>query len=450
MRRLIKGGTVVNEGSQYKADIILNNDRIEDIIIGGGCTDGAAFDDVIDATGCIIMPGVIDTHVHFREPGLTHKADMESESRAAAFGGVTSVFEMPNTKPQTTTIGALEEKRKIAREKMHINYSFFPGATNDNIEELKRMDPTTIPGIKLFMGSSTGNMLVDKEAALNAVFSAAHDMHLVLMAHCEDTDTINHNMQLFKEKYATDDPDVTLHPLIRSEEACVKSSSLAIALARKHGTALHIAHVSTAKELQLLSPSDSNITLEATVAHLLFSEDDYPTLGARIKCNPSIKTLADREALRRALSTSQCGIHTIGTDHAPHDISEKQGGAAHAMSGMPMIQFSLTAMLSLVDEGVLSIERMVALMCHNPASLFAVSERGFLRRGYKADITIIKRSDTPWTVTKDCIQSKCKWSPVEGKAFHWAVRQTICNGHIIYNNGTFDADCHGEQITFDR
>lgn len=450
MRRLIKGGTIVNEGSRYKADIILNNDRIEEIIKDGSSTDAAAFENIIDAEGCIVMPGVIDTHVHFREPGLTHKADMESESRAAAFGGVTSVFEMPNTKPQTTTIEALEEKRVIAREKMHINYSFFPGATNDNIEELKRMNPTTIPGIKLFMGSSTGNMLVDKEAALNAVFSAAHDMHLVLMTHCEDTDTINRNMQFFKEKYNTDDPDVTLHPLIRSEEACIKSSSLAIELARKHGTALHIAHVSTAKELQLLTPADSNITLEATVAHLLFSEEDYPTLGARIKCNPAIKTAADREALRKALSASQCGIHTIGTDHAPHDISEKQGGAAHAMSGMPMIQFSLPSMLSLVDEGVLSIERMVALMCHNPASLFAVSERGFLRKGYKADIAIIKRNDTPWTVTRDCIQSKCKWSPVEEKTFHWAVKQTICNGHLIYNNGVFDAHCHGEMITFER
>lgn len=450
MRKLIKGGTIVNDGSQYKADIILNDDRIEDIITSGGGTDEAAFDDVIDATGCIIMPGVIDTHVHFREPGLTHKADMESESRAAAYGGVTSVFDMPNTKPQTTTIEALEEKRRIAKEKMHVNYSFFPGATNDNIEELRKMDPSTIPGIKLFMGSSTGNMLVDKEAALDAVFSSARDMNLVLMAHCEDTETINRNMLHFKEQYGTDDPDVSLHPLIRSEEACVKSSSLAVSLARKHKTALHIAHVSTASELQLLSPDDGNITLEATVAHLFFSKEDYPTLGARIKCNPAIKEPSDRDALRKALSDEKNGIFTIGTDHAPHDISEKQGGAAKAMSGMPMVQFSLPAMLSLVDEGVLSTERMVALMCHNPARLFSVKERGFLRKGYKADITIVKRSDTPWTVTQDCIQSKCKWSPVEGRTFHWHIEKTICNGHLIYNKGVFDNHCHGEMIEFRR
>ncbi len=450
MLTLIKGGTIVNEGLQYKADIIINNDRIEDIIKSENATDTAAFDEIINAKDCIVMPGVIDTHVHFREPGLTHKADMESESRAAAYGGVTSVFEMPNTKPQTTTMEALEEKRTIAKEKMHVNYTFFPGATNDNIEELRKMDPTTIPGIKLFMGSSTGNMLVDKEVALNEVFNAAKDMDLVLMAHCEDTETINKNMAYYKEKYNTDDPDVTLHPQIRSEEACVKSSALAIDLARKHGTLLHIAHVSTAKELMLVSPTDNNITLEATVAHLLFSEEDYPTLGARIKCNPAIKTKNDREALRKALTKEHGGIYTIGTDHAPHAIEEKQGGAAKAMSGMPMIQFSLPAMLSLVDEGVINIEHLVYIMCHNPATLFSVKERGFIRKGYKADITIIKRNDTPWTVTKECIQSKCGWSPVEGKAFHWQIKNTICNGNIVYGNNTFEKNSHGEMLYFNR
>lgn len=450
MLTLIKGGIIVNEGLQYKADIVIRDERIEDIIKGGNTTDTAAFDRVIDANDCIVMPGVIDTHVHFREPGLTHKADMESESRAAAFGGVTSVFEMPNTKPQTTTMEALEDKRTIAKEKMHINYTFFPGATNDNIAELRKMDPTTIPGIKLFMGSSTGNMLVDKENALNEVFAAAKDMDLVLMAHCEDTETINRNMAYYKEKYNTEDPDVTLHPLIRSEEACVKSSALAISLARKHGTHLHIAHVSTAKELQLLTPEDTNITLEATVAHLLFYEEDYHTLGARIKCNPAIKSKNDRDALRKALTSTNIGINTIGTDHAPHAIEEKQGGAAKAMSGMPMIQFSLPAMLSLVDDGILGIERLVDVMCHNPATLFSIKERGFLRKGYKADITIVKRNDTPWTVTKDCIQSKCGWSPIEGRNFHWQIKETICNGNPIFSNGTFDCNCHGEMLEFER
>lgn len=450
MLTLIKGGIIVNEGVQYKADIIIKDERIEDIVKDGNTTDTAAFDKVINANDCIVMPGVIDTHVHFREPGLTHKADMESESRAAAYGGVTSVFEMPNTKPQTTTVEALEEKRAIAREKMHVNYTFFPGATNDNIAELRKMNATTIPGIKLFMGSSTGNMLVDKETALNEVFTAAKDMNLVLMAHCEDTETINRNMAYYKEKYNTDDPYVTLHPRIRSEEACVKSSALAIDLARKHGTHLHIAHVSTAKELQLLTPEDTNITLEATVAHLLFSEEDYHTLGARIKCNPAIKTKNDRDALRKALTSTTIDINTIGTDHAPHTIEEKQGGAAKAMSGMPMIQFSLPAMLSLVDDGILSIERLVAVMCHNPATLFAVKERGFLRKGYKADITIVKRNDAPWTVTKDCIQSKCGWSPVEGRNFHWQVKETLCNGKPIFHNGTFDGNCYGEMLEFER
>lgn len=450
MTILIKGGTIVNEGTQYKADIILKDDRIDNIIREGDDAQETTYDKVIDATDCIVMPGVIDSHVHFREPGLTHKADMDSESRAAAYGGVTSVFEMPNTKPQTTTIEAMEEKRAIAKEKMHVNYSFFPGATNDNIDVLRKIDATTIPGIKLFMGSSTGNMLVDKKDALDAVFTVAHDRNLVLMAHCEDTEIINRNMARYKEEYNTDDPDVTLHPLIRSEEACVKSSALAIEFARKHNTALHIAHVSTAKELQLLADTDTNITLEATVAHLLFSQEDYTTLGTRIKCNPAIKSITDRNALRKALTKEHGGIYTIGTDHAPHAIEEKQGGAAKAMSGMPMIQFSLPAMLSLVDEGVMNIERLVYIMCHNPATLFSVKERGFIRKGYKADITIIKRNDTPWTVTKDCIQSKCGWSPVEGKTFHWQIKNTICNGNIVYGNNTFDNNSHGEMIYFNR
>lgn len=451
MRILIKGGTVVNEGQQKKADIMIENDRIKEIYNEGiGAEAADSFDSIVDAEGCFVMPGVIDAHVHFREPGLTHKADMETESRAAACGGVTSVFEMPNTKPQTTTLQALEEKEKIAKEKMHVNYAFFPGATNDNIEELRKLDVHAIPGIKLFMGSSTGNMLVDKEQALDAVFSLATEMNLPLMAHCEDTKSINEQMDYFRKKLETEDPDVTYHPLIRSEEACYKSSKLAQQFALKHNTRLHIAHVSTEKELPLLG---ENITGEATVAHLMFSDGDYKTLGARIKCNPSIKTINDQLSLRKALAkASQCdglqGLCTIGTDHAPHAWEEKQGGCAKAMSGMPMIQFSLVAMLSIVDEGYLTIAQLVQVMCHNPAVLFAINDRGFIRKGAKADVVVVKRSDNPWTITADCIQSKCGWSPLEGREMNWKVQQTIINGNIIYNEGAFDETVKGEHLTF--
>ncbi len=445
---LIKGGILVNEGSQRKSDIIVEGDRIKEIS-NDGITEGYdVFDTIIDADGCVVMPGVIDSHVHFREPGLTHKADMETESRAAAFGGVTSVFDMPNTKPQTTTIAALEEKRNIAKSKMHINYAFFPGATNDNVDVLRQLDTSIIPGIKLFMGSSTGNMLVDKEKVLDNIFSLAREKNLTLMTHCEDMQIIGHNMQHFQEVEHTEDPDIRLHPLIRSAEACYKSSALAIRLARLHGTALHIAHVSTAKELSLITDADKNITMEATIAHLLFSIQDYDTLGTRIKCNPAIKALTDRQALRHTLCQENGSIYTIGTDHAPHSLEEKQGGAAKAMSGMPMVQFSLIAMLSLVDQGVLTLERMVTLMCHNPAKLFSIIDRGFIRPGYKADIVIVRREDAMYTVTKDCIQSKCAWSPLEGRLFNWKVQQTICNGHIIYDNKRFDATSRGEELRF--
>ena len=456
MNILIKGGTIVNEGMQQRADIIIEQGRIKEIIQGGineSCVD--SFNAIkenstewqtIDAAGAYILPGVIDSHVHFREPGLTHKADMLTESRAAAYGGVTSVFDMPNTKPQTTTIEALHDKQRMAEGRMHVNYAFFPGATNDNIDELRQLDRHEVPGIKLFMGSSTGNMLVDKEEALDSLFALATEMGLPLMAHCEDTETINHNMERCKEEMGVDDPPVQYHPYIRSEEACYASSSLGARLARKHNTPFHIAHITTARELPLLG---DNITGEATVAHLLFSQEDYDDKGALIKCNPAIKSLNDRDALRLALSAKgNEHIHTIGTDHAPHDISEKQGGAAKAMSGMPMIQFSLIAMLSLVDKGIITMERLVELMAHNPATLFGVSKRGFLRNGYHADIAIVRRMDEPRVITRDMIQSKCRWSPVEGKTFHWQVEHTIVNGWHVYDNGKLMPEAKGEQIVF--
>lgn len=439
MKTLIFGGKVVNEGKVLTASVVVDNDTITDIIEGTDTPRGS-YDQIVDATGCFVLPGVIDDHVHFRDPGLTQKADMQTESRAAAFGGVTSYLDMPNTKPQTTTIDALEAKYADAAKKSHVNYGFFIGATNDNIEEVCSVNPQHVPGIKLFMGSSTGNMLVDKCDVLKQLFA---NSPLPIMAHCEDTDIINRNMQLAKQKYG-DDPAVEHHPEIRSEEACWESTRLAVELASETGARLHVAHLTTERELQLFG-SDPKITAEAVIAHLFFCDDDYKTLGTRIKCNPAIKTRADRDALRRALSDGR--IATVGTDHAPHLLSDKEGGCANAASGMPMVQFSLVAMLELVDEGVLSIERLVELMAHNPARLFEIAKRGFLRKGYKADIVLVK-PQSPWTVDKDCIQSKCGWSPMEGHTFQWQVRTTMCNGHIIYNNGAFDNESRGEELRF--
>lgn len=451
MVTLIKNGTVVNEGQQVKADIIIENDIIKDILREGtGDANTGSFDSVIDAEGGLVMPGVIDAHVHFREPGMTHKADMKTESRAAVYGGVTSVFEMPNTNPQTTTLEALEEKERLATERMSVNYAFFPGATNDNLEQLRLLDVHRVPGIKLFMGSSTGNMLVDKEQALDGVFALAKQMNLPIMAHCEDTDTINENMAKWKEMQNTDDPDIRMHMFIRSEEACYKSSALACKLAERHGTQLHIAHVTTEMELPLLK---GNVTGEATVAHLNFSAEDYATVGARIKCNPAIKSVVDQVALRNALKVAAedaavKGLCTVGTDHAPHALEEKQGGCAKAMSGMPMIQFSLVTMLEIMEECMMTPEQLVQVMCHNPARLFQVNERGFLRKGYKADVVIVRRDENPWTLTADMIQSKCGWSPLEGREFHWKVMHTLINGRHVYNNGEFDDTVRGEHISF--
>lgn len=441
MKTLIFGGKVVNEGVTRVATIIVDDDTITDIIEGTDAPRGS-YDQVVDATGCFVIPGVIDDHVHFRDPGLTAKADMETESRAAAYGGVTSYFDMPNTKPQTTTCEALDAKYADAARKSHVNYAFFIGATNGNIDTVINIDPHRVPGIKLFMGSSTGNMLVDRRDVLKKLFEKSD---LPIMAHCEDTDTINRNMAEAKLKYG-DDPAVCHHPEIRSEEACWKSTYLAVSLAEETGARLHVAHLTTARELQLFG-GNPRITAEAVIAHLFFSDEDYTTLGTRIKCNPAVKTRHDRDALRKALVDGR--IATVGTDHAPHLLSDKEGGCARAASGMPMIQFSLVAMLELVDEGILTIERLVELMSHNPARLFEVSRRGFLRKGYKADIVLVQ-PDAPWVVTKDVIQSRCGWSPMEGHTFGWQVRTTICNGHIIYNKGVFDNASRGEALDFRR
>lgn len=441
MRTLIKNGTIVNEGRSFLGDLVVNGEQIEEIYEGKAPR--GIYDQVIDASGCFVLPGVIDDHVHFREPGLTRKADIESESRAAAFGGVTSYFEMPNTNPQTTTLEALEDKFALGAQKSHVNYSFFFGATNDNVDSFDRLDVHRIPGIKLFMGSSTGNMLVDKYESLQQIFVKAKNLGLPVMTHCEDTDIINRNMAAYQKKYG-EDPDVKFHPEIRSAEACYESSSLAVKLAKESGAHLHIAHVTTARELEFFG-KDENITGEAVIAHLYFSDEDYADKKAFIKCNPAIKTVKDRQALREALADGR--ISVVGTDHAPHEWKDKQGGCAKAASGMPMVQFSLVSMLELVDEGVLSIERMVEVMSHHPAKLFQVDKRGFLRSGYQADIVIV-RPHTAWTVQKEIIQSKCGWSPMEGHEYQWQVEQTICNGHLIYNKGEFDEAYRGEELTF--
>lgn len=465
MKTWIHGGTIVNEGRAFQGSLLLNDDCIEEVIEGIKAPRGN-YDREVDATGSFLIPGVIDEHVHFREPGLTQKADIESESRAAACGGVTSFLDMPNTVPQTTTPEALADKYERGAVESHVNYGFFYGATNANAGTFQTLDCTRIPGIKLFMGASTGNMLVDKDSSLHDVFAECARLGLPVMTHCEDSQLISRNLKIFRQRYG-EDPDVACHPLIRSEEACYASSALAVRLARATGARLHIAHLSTAKELELLTPWTSGeeadeahatcdttkekalpqITGEAVIAHLWFAEEDYATRGAAIKCNPAVKTAADRDALRKALANGL--ITTVATDHAPHQVADKQGGCCRAASGMPTLQFSLVTMLELVDRQVLSLERLVELMCHNPARLFSIARRGFLRPGYKADLVVIRRTEEPWTLTPDLIESKCGWSPLTGTEYHWRVAMTICNGHVLYKDGKMADDSYrGEALRF--
>lgn len=443
-RKLIKNATLVSDGHCERGALLIEDEHIERIIPEGESLKGVLTDAVVDAEGGYLLPGVIDEHVHFRDPGLTHKADFESESRAAAAGGVTTIFDMPNVVPQTTTLNALREKFELAAAKSRVNYSFFFGVTRDNIEDIRRLNRREVAGLKVFMGSSTGNMLVDDEETLERLFSTAR---LPIMAHCEETEIINRNMAACQKAHG-DDPDVHFHSEIRSREVCLASTRRAIDLARRYEARLHVAHVSTADELSLFSLDDPSVTAEVCLPHLLFCDEDYARLGTRIKCNPAVKTAADREALRRALTDGT--ITTVATDHAPHTLAEKVGGAARAASGMPMVQFSLVAMLDLVDKGVLTIERLVELMCHAPARLFGVESRGYLREGYKADLVLL-RHDSPWTLTPNRILSRCNWSPLEGRTFRWRVAKTYCNGYLIYNRGHITDDTfRGQPVTFDR
>ena len=429
--------TYVNDGHIRRADIIVEDGIITSI------TDK---EELATAEGIdrLLLPGVIDDHVHTREPGLTHKGDLCSETRAAAAGGVTSVMDMPNVVPQTTSLEALRERQAMGAAHAFVNYTFHFGATNSNAHLLPQLDTTRVPAVKLFMGSSTGGMLVDHGDALRAVFERSP---LPIMVHCEDSAIIAQNMQRAKQLYG-DDPDVVHHPEIRSREACIASSTLAVQLARETGARLHIAHITTKEELNLQSAADGGtaaVTLEACLPHLLFTSDDYASLGTRIKCNPAVKTAEDRDALRQALADGR--IFVVATDHAPHLLSEKQGGCARAASGMPMVQFSLIAMLQLVDEGVITLPRLAELMCHNPARLFAIEGRGFIREGMKADLALVRRR--PWTLTADDVVSRCGWSPLEGRRFNWCVEQTYCNGRLIYDKGAFaETNEHACALTF--
>ena len=441
----IHNAVIVNEGKQFAGSVVIDNGIIREVLEEGK-QPSQACDEEVDAKGCYLIPGVIDDHVHFRDPGLTHKADLASETAAAAAGGVTSFMDMPNCNPQTTTLEALNAKFEDAATKCVVNYSFYFGATNNNVHVLKELDKTRVCGVKLFMGASTGNMLVDRMEALRKIFSEAG---ILIATHCEDQNTIRENTERFRQEYG-EDPDITCHPLIRSEEACYRSSALAVQLAKETNARLHVLHVSTARELELFEDkplSEKRITAEACVSHLFFCDEDYQTLGARIKCNPSIKTRADRDALRGALSTNR--IDVVGTDHAPHLLTEKQGGALKAVSGMPSIQFSLVSLFELVHEGVLTVEQLVQKMCHAPAELYQIEKRGYIRPGYWADLVLVN-PNKEWTVTSDCIQSKCGWSPMEGCHFHAQVEKTFVNGVLAYADGKVNTSNRGQALVFAR
>lgn len=428
---IIQNATIVNEGEKWTGSVLIEDGHISQVsrdreILHPGAK-------VVDAEGMMLLPGIIDDHVHFRDPGLTHKATMHTESMAAAAGGVTSVLDMPNVVPQTTTNALLRERQQLGQETMHVNHAFFLGATNDNLEEIKSVDLSRCPGIKLFMGSSTGNMLVDKEEQLMEIFRQSPG---IIMTHCEDTERINQRMAEYKARYG-EDPEVKYHPEIRDAEACYLSSALAVKMAQETGARLHLAHVTTARELSL--GGQQNITLEVCVPHLLYTDEDYSTLGTRIKCNPAVKTAEDREALRKAVLDGR--ITTVGTDHAPHLLSEKQGGAAKAVSGMPMLQFSLVSMLSLFPADV-----VVRLMAHNPATLFGIEGRGFIREGYKADLVLVRRRQH--TISKEEILSLCQWSPREGDTVNYEVASTWVNGQLVWDGTRINTDIHGEALHF--
>jgi dihydroorotase len=442
-KTLLKNARFINEGKQWEGDLLMEGERIAKID-HSIASDTAV---VIDLKGHYVMPGIIDDQVHFREPGLTHKGTIATESRAAVAGGITTFMEQPNTIPQTTTIKKLEEKFAMGAKSSYANYSFLFGGTNDNLEELKKLDKNACSGVKLFLGSSTGNMLVDDELILEQIF---RNTEMVISAHCEDETTITHNLQIYKERYGEDIP-IECHPLIRSEEACYLSSSKAVALARKTRARLHVFHVSTGKELSLFQNdiplAEKKITAEVCLHHLWFSEEDYEKYGTRIKWNPAIKKASDREQLWQGLLDDRIDI--LATDHAPHTQEEKDQKYAKAPSGGPLVQHALPAMMQKAMEGKISLGHMVTKMCHNPAILFQIKDRGYLREGYFADLVVVD-PNTPWKVDKDSILYKCGWSPFEGTEFNAQITHTFINGHLAYDRGKFSEDRHAQRLTFNR
>ncbi|WP_167342942.1 dihydroorotase [Nonlabens sp. SY33080] len=444
-KTLIKNAKIVNEGTVFEGDIFIEGDTILEIDESISAKDPNTI--IIDAEGKYVLPGVIDDQVHFREPGLTHKGNIASESAAAVAGGITTFMEQPNTKPQTTTIPEWENKMAIAAATSHANYGFMFGGTNNNLDEILKVDINRVPGIKLFLGSSTGNMLVNDEEVLKEIFSK---VKLRISLHCEDEDTIKANLQEALNTYGEEIP-ITEHPKIRSAEACYKSSSKAVELAKQTGGRIHVFHLSTGKETELfdnkLPIEQKQITAEVCIHHLWFSDEDYKEKGAFIKWNPAVKTKSDRDQLWEALLDDR--IDVIATDHAPHTIEEKSNTYTNCPSGGPLVQHALPAMLQFVHEGKISIEKVVEKMCHNPARLFDIEKRGYIRKGYKADLVIVD-TNNPWTVTKDNILASCGWSPFEGVTFKSRISHTIVNGHIAYHNFKVSAERNAQELSFNR
>ena len=443
MKKLLKNAQIINEGVIVTADVMIQGNRI--VKVAKSINDEAA--EVIDLSGKFLMPGVIDDQVHFREPGLTHKGRIYTEAKAAVAGGITSFMEMPNTKPQALTQVLLEEKYLIGSKDSLANYSFFMGASNENLEEVLKTDPQQVAGVKIFMGSSTGNMLVDDKQVLNDIFSKCD---MLIAVHCEDEETVRKNSAQMKDEYGEDLP-IRFHPIIRSEEACYKSSSMAVELAKKHNTRLHILHISTDKETNLfrndIPLSQKRITAEACIHHLWFDESSYDEKGTHIKWNPAVKSAKDKEGVWKALLDDRIDI--IATDHAPHTIDEKNNKYFEAPSGGPLVQHALVAMLEFYHQGKVSLEWIVEKMCHAPATCFQVKERGFIREGYYADLVVVDL-DKPWVVAKDNILYHCGWSPFEGETFKSSVVKTFVNGNLVYEGGTFDESHRGMRLEFDR
>lgn len=440
---LLKSALIINEGEQFESNVLIKNGRIEKI----APSISANNEEVIDASGKYLFPGVIDDQVHFREPGLTHKANIFTESRAAVAGGVTSFMEMPNTVPNALNQELLADKYAIAAQNSLANYSFFMGASNDNIEEVLKTNPANICGIKIFMGSSTGNMLVDKEKTLEGLFSK---VDMLIATHCEDEATIQRNTKAARMQFGENVP-IEQHPIIRSAEACYLSSSMAVGLAKKHGTQLHILHISTAKELALFDNSiplaEKKITAEACIHHMWFNDADYANKGTFIKWNPAVKTAQDQKAIFEAVLAGK--IDVIATDHAPHTLEEKQNSYFKAPSGGPLIQHSLVAMLDFYHQGKITLPQIVEKMSHNPAILFKIKERGYVREGYHADLVLVDL-DNPWVVSKENILAKCGWSPFEGHNFKSKVTHTFINGKLAYANGSLNEVGSGSRMLFNR